>query len=188
MWALFLLGLVGQISFLDHALVGFAGSTAFLYAVVAGAFLRVAILNQRARKFCLFWMASNAGASSLFLLLALFPGSVAHFERGVLWCNVVWEAVSVWIFFFVSEAFSGWDLPVDIHYMIKRYEGFHMMTMVCTFLFPIALQGGAFEASWEAAAKSVRSDNARGLLLHVYGACRDAPARERWWWGETTRD
>lgn len=82
LWGLFLFGLAGQISFLDHSLVGFAGSTAFLHAVVAGAFLRVALLNRRCRKFSLFWMVSNIGACSLFLLLALFPASVAPFERG----------------------------------------------------------------------------------------------------------
>ena len=37
--------------------------------------------------------------------------------------------------------YSGYDLPVAIQYVIKRYEGFHMMTIVCTFLFPLALQG-----------------------------------------------
>ena len=94
MWALFLLGLAGQISFLDHSLPGFAGATAFLYALVAAAFLRVALLSQRSRKFCLYWAASNLSACCLLLLLALCPETMAPYERGLLWCNVVWESVS----------------------------------------------------------------------------------------------
>ena len=40
----------------------------------------------------------------------------------------------------------SWDIPVDIEFFVKRYEGFHMMIMVCSFLFPIALQGKLFES------------------------------------------
>ena len=80
MWALFLLGLAGQISFLDHSLPGFAGATAFLYALVAAAFLRVALLSQRSRKFCLYWAASNLSACCLLLLLALCPETMAPYE------------------------------------------------------------------------------------------------------------
>jgi len=85
---------------------------------------------------------------------------------------VIWEAVSTWIFYFVSEAsrslaalrggpaagreaIQKWDIPLDIKYLTKRFEGFHMMTMVCTFLFPIALQGRHFQSSPEAAAHVV---------------------------------
>ena len=80
MWALFLLGLAGQISFLDHSLPGFAGATAFLYALVAAAFLRVALLSQRSRKFCLYWAASNLSACCPLLLLALCPETMAPYE------------------------------------------------------------------------------------------------------------
>ena len=205
MWALFLLGLAGQISFLDHSLPGFAGATAFLYALVAAAFLRVALLSRRRRKFCLYWAASNLGACCLLLLLALHPETMAPYERGLLWCNAVWEAVTSprrgparargggrsrskhcvhtyrwrcgssissrrntqaticcpsppnlnphpdphlkplgstsFSHLHPHPNYSGYDLPVAIQYVIKRYEGFHMMTIVCTFLFPLALQG-----------------------------------------------
>lgn len=156
LWALFLFGLAAQISFLDDSLVGFAGATGFLYILMAAAFARVAVLSRRSRTFSLFWMGSNLCVASLFVLLALFPERLGHLERGLLWINVVWEAVSNWVFYFVSEFFQGsWDLPLSIRYIIKRYEGFHMMTMVCTFLFPIALQGAVFQASWDAAAQVI---------------------------------
>ncbi|KAL1524766.1 hypothetical protein AB1Y20_019649 [Prymnesium parvum] len=155
MWGLFLLGLAGIIASLDHSLRGLAACTCFLYLVVAAAFLRVACLFPRGRKFSTYWMASNLGAALLFGLLALFPSALAPHERGVLWINVVWEPVATWSFFFVSQARQGWDLPLDIQYMNARFDGFLMMTMVCTFLFPIGLQGSFFQSSPIAAANVV---------------------------------
>ena len=65
-----------QVMFLNHALAGFAGSTAFLYLLLATADLRVAVCLPRARVFCLVSAASHCTTAGIFLYLSLGQGAV----------------------------------------------------------------------------------------------------------------
>ena len=61
--------------FLNHALTGFAGSTAFLYLLLVAADLRVAACLRRARVFCLVDAAAHCATAAIFLYLALAKGA-----------------------------------------------------------------------------------------------------------------
>jgi len=66
----------------------------------------------------------------------------------------------------ISGETTSWDIPHDPGYTIRRAEGFVMMIIVCSFLFPIGLQGKLFIASADSAA-CVLLGNAFALTLKL---------------------
>eukprot|EP00965_Chrysotila_dentata_P213041 6187403-Pleurochrysis_carterae.AAC.2 len=126
MWACFLVGIAGQIAFLDHDAAFFAGCTFFLYLLIVASFLRVAYYLPRARPFSLFYALCIGLQASIFLVLAVWPRA-RRIERGLFWVNAVFEAATHWLFVGItatSAASKSWDVPVTIRYIIGRYQVF----------------------------------------------------------------
>lgn len=147
LWASFLFGMFGQVAFLDGNLTGFAGSTCFLYFLFAIAYFRIAWCLPRARAFAGYFGGMCSLAAVAFALLSLGSCSCRNWERLLLMSHVCLEPLCVAIFVaatWTRELRRHWDIPVCIDHMISRYKGFHMMIIVCSFLFPIGLCGVEF--------------------------------------------
>jgi len=178
MWACFLVGIAGQIAFLDHDAAFFAGCTFFLYLLIVASFLRVAYYLPRARPFSLFYALCIGLQASIFLVLAVWPRA-RRIERGLFWVNAVFEAATHWLFVGItatSAASKSWDVPVTIRYIIGRYQGFHITIIVCSFLFPISLQRELFETSrWSAIAVLLGNLYAVALKLALFDTAVNDP-------------
>lgn len=149
LWTGFLLGMFGQVAFLDNSMRGFAGSTCFLYVLFAAANFRSAVYLPRARVFCGVFGSMCVLAALIFAVIAsgLIPASS---ERALLRLHFFLEPVAVLIFVGFTtdpERKQRWDIPVSIEYLISRYEGFLMMIIVCSFLFPIGMSGASIAQS-----------------------------------------
>ena len=171
LWGLFLIGMTFQIAYCYHDLSKFAAATSFLYILMALAHFRVTYALPRARPFCLIFGLGHLFIGSAFAYLAMRADGDGPFsERRILWLNVVFEPVHLVFFVLMtcpwkppSEppvydfayyvrtynplsrfANSSWDLPLKVKYMIERFEGFQMMFVVVSVLFPIALSGPYF--------------------------------------------
>ncbi|KAL1515839.1 hypothetical protein AB1Y20_002455 [Prymnesium parvum] len=245
LWGFFSLGLLLQIAYVDHSMTGFAAATCALYGTIAAAHLRVACLLPRAAYFCLFAMAENLIAASIFvaiildlrqinerallvlhiflepLFALLFKVLTGHVERSQLsaatsrrltfsfdargsasrtsFCrspssprgvaSTIAEAGSIgeaaasppaarhstrgscsippsMTEALIAGATSSWDIPHDAEYTLRRCQGYVQMIIVCSFLFPIGLQGKRFVASGAAAACALLG-NGFALLLKL---------------------
>lgn len=186
MWAAFLLCLLFMVSCLYHSLQCFVIAASCAHLCIAVAYARVACSVKRARFYCSYHgLASALNAAVLFLTFVD--------ERPILWVNIFYEDV-VHLLFLCMCRFSRnggveIDVPGDFEYMIARYKGIHMMIIVCSFLFPLGLQGKAFVDDRECAAVVVLGFSyALAFKLsffdtHDYSAAhRPASVRTREFW------
>ena len=69
-------------------------------------------------------------------------------ERLLLWLHTLVLPFTM-ITFSAVVSLTGrvieWDVPLHIEHFINRFTGLHMMIIVCSFLFPIALQARPLE-------------------------------------------
>ena len=173
LWGLFLIGMTFQIAYVFRDTRMFAAATSFLYLLMALAQFRVALALPRARMFSIIFGVGHLFLGALFAVLYLYAdkqeGS-SSLERFVLWTNALFEPLHLLLFVlltcphrppadppvydfahyvrrynpFAPGANSSWDVPLKVKYMIERFDGFQMMFIVVSVLFPIALAGPNF--------------------------------------------
>mmetsp|Transcript_82305 Transcript_82305/g.266464 ORF Transcript_82305/g.266464 Transcript_82305/m.266464 type:complete len:914 (+) Transcript_82305:60-2801(+) len=169
LWALFTLGMAGQAAYLNQDMHGFALCTGFLYLLLGVALLRVGLWLPRAR-----FLALHDAAYCLFGAAIL--GSLhrdefhdAAWRRTLLAGHALLRPLgflSFWFFTRTPALKAKRDVPVNIWYMISRFEGLYMMIIVCSVLFPLGLAGSSFLSSGTAALQ-VLLGNVYALLLKL---------------------
>ena len=174
LWALFLIGMTYQIAYCYRDLSSFAAATSFLYMLMALAQFRVAYALKRAREFSFIFGAGHCFMAIAFAYLAVNEDGEGSFpERAVLWLNAVFEPLHLLFFVLITcpprppanppvydlayyvrrfnplsrVANSSYDVPLKVKYMVERFEGFQMMFIVVSVLFPIALAGPNFTSA-----------------------------------------
>jgi len=178
LWAAFTMGMAGQVAFLDHSMRGFCIATIFLYALAAGAHLRVAWHLPATRVFCCYEATKCLAAAGALSAIAAGPPlhstetNLVHgrMEKDLLWVHALIDPCGALFFVFVvtgkRDRQQRWDVPLNLDYLIRRFEGMHMMIIACSFLFPLGLMGDEFRTS-SAACLAVLSGNLFALILKL---------------------
>eukprot|EP00440_Ansanella_granifera_P075942 gb/GFBE01082412.1/.p1 GENE.gb/GFBE01082412.1/~~gb/GFBE01082412.1/.p1 ORF type:complete len:862 (+),score=151.39 gb/GFBE01082412.1/:1-2586(+) len=156
LWAFFTLGMIGQCAFLNHSERGFAASTGFLHMLLAVAHARAAWYLPRVRFFCACYGAWSLVALAIFAVIASQEAASVDSSTvsGLLWLNAFLEPMVMVPYAFATrskELKDKRDVPVNLTYLLRRLEGFNMMNIVCSFLFPLGLQGTHFLSSGSSA-------------------------------------
>lgn len=163
LWALFTLGMAGQTAYLNQDIHRFAAFTGFLYGLICGSQFRTAWRIPRARFLAFHDALWNMFAVALFAVVSL----TSMFTTPLLMVHVLLRPLSflsAWWYTRTPELKKKRDVPVNIWYMISRFEGLYMMMIMCSILFPLGLLGTHFLVSAKSAT-AVILGNFYALLL-----------------------
>lgn len=176
LWAFFTLGMAGQAAFMNMDERWLAMCTGFLYVLVSIGLLRVAIYMPKERFLALHDTFFNLSAASVLAAIA-WNGEFTLTLLGIHALIRPLSFLSFWFFTRTQELKEQRDVPVNIWYLISRFEGLYMMIICCSVMAPLALEGTKFLVSWEVVAVVVLG-NLYGLLAKislVHVTQRDGP-------------
>lgn len=172
LWSAFAFGMAGQNACLNEDLRGVAACTGFMYFLIACGQLRVAVYLPKARFLALHDSLFNMLAMFLCAMTFIIAGLQGERSRHVVLllgghaCLRPLAFLSFWFLTRSAQLKDSRDVPVNIWYMLSRFEGLYMMIIVCSLLFPLGLQGANFLASrWTA--MEVLLGNLWALLLKL---------------------